>query len=210
MHGVQTGWSMILTPVSVEPCQVPVGPLITVSRDPLEVFVHFVTPDLLSLIVRETNSYAAQCLEANNISATWETDEEELKAYLGFMVVMGVSRLPEIRDYWSTDPKLNNHFISSRITRRRLEEVTRYLHFVNNNDLPLRGEPGFHRLQKVMPVITEMKRRFVANYNPHPQNSIDEAMIPFKGSVYSIYTYEHVLLMYILLLLCSSHTCDIN
>ena len=40
---------------------------------------------------------------------------EEMKALfnLGFMVVMGVNRLPEIRDYWSVDPKLNNAFSSS-------------------------------------------------------------------------------------------------
>ena len=176
---------MIPTPVTIEPCRVPVGPLIPISRDPLHMFAQFFTDELLSLIVRETNRFAAQCLEANNTSGSWETDMEEVRAYLGLMVVMGISRLPEIRDYWSTDPKLHNTFVSSRITRNRFEEITRYLHFVDNNDLPLRGEPGFHRLQKVMPVITEMKTRFVANYNPHPQNSIDEAMIPFKGSVYT-------------------------
>ena len=97
------------------------------------------------------------------------------------MIVMGVNRLPEIRDYWAWDEKLNNTFISSRITRDRFEEITRYLHFVDNNTLPLRDEPGYHRLQKVAPIITLMKERFLGCYNPHPQNSIDEAMIPFKG-----------------------------
>ena len=48
-------------------------------------------------------------------------------------------------------------------------------------------EPWFHRLQKVMPIITAMNEKFEANYNPHLQNSIDEAMIPFKGTC--IYTY---------------------
>ena len=42
-------------------------------------------------------------------------------------------------------------------------------------------DPGFHRLQKVMPIITAMKAAFVANYSPYPQNVMDEAMIPFKG-----------------------------
>ena len=145
-------------------------------------FSHFFSEDVLSLIVRETNRFAAQCLAAaSNTTTTWETNLEEVRAYLGFMVVMGVNRLPEIRDYWSVDTKLNNTFISSRITRKRFEEVTRYLHFVDNTTLPLRDEPGFHRLQKVMPIITAMKEKFEGNYNPHPQNSIDEAMIPFKG-----------------------------
>ena len=107
---------MTATPVDVQPCTVePAGPLFPVSRDPLEIFSHFFTDDLLSLIVRETNRYAPQCLEDSD--STWETNLEEMKAYLGFMIVMGIARLPEIRDYWSTDSKMNNHFISSRITR---------------------------------------------------------------------------------------------
>ena len=46
-------------------------------------------------------------------------DVAELKANFGFMIVMGVNRLPEIRDYRSLDSKLNNAYISSRITRKR-------------------------------------------------------------------------------------------
>ena len=41
--------------------------------------------------------------------------------------------------------------------------------------------PGYHRLQKVLPVINHMKTKCRENYNPHPQNSLDEAMIPFTG-----------------------------
>ena len=167
--------------ISVEPCTIPPGPQVSTSRDPLEMFLHFFDDDILSLIVRETNRFAAQCLAAANSSATWETNLAEIKAYLGFMVVMGVNRLPEIRDYWSLDPMLNNAFISSRITRKRFEEISRYIHFVDNTTLPLRDEPGFHRLQKVMPIITALREKFEGNYHPHPQNSVDEAMIPFKG-----------------------------
>ena len=146
--------------------------------------------------MRETNRFAAESLAAANSTATWETTLEEIKAYLGFMIVMGVNRLPEIRDYWSMDTMLNNSFISSRITRKRFEEITRYLHFVNNSTLPLRDEPGFHRLQKVLPIITALREKFEGNYNPHPQNSIDEAMIPFKGLYFiqvHIYTNKHTL-----------------
>ena len=145
-------------------------------------FSHFFDDDLLSLIVRETNRYAAQYLTAANVDTTWETDVEELKAYLGFHIVMGVNRLPEIRDYWSHDLKMNNSFISSRITRIRFEEISQYLHFTNNTTLPNRDEPEYHRLQKVHPIISAVRDKFLRNYSPHPQNSIDEAVIPYKGS----------------------------
>ena len=151
------------------------------SRDPLEMFSTFFDEDVLSLIVRETNLFAAQSLAAANRDTTWETDLDEIKAYLGFMIVMGINKLPEIRDYWAMDDKLHNTFIASRITRDRFEQISRYLHFIDNTTLPLRDEPGFNRLQKVLPIITAMKEKFLHNYNPHHQNSIDEAMIPYKG-----------------------------
>ena len=48
--------------------------------------------------------------------------------------------------------------------------------------LPKRGEPGYHRFQKIMPVLMHLKQKFLAAYNSHQQNAIDKAMIPFKGT----------------------------
>ena len=102
------------------------------------------------------NWFAATRFATTHTTATWETNLEEMKVYLGFMIVMGMNSLPEIRDYWSMDTKLNNT-ISSQITRKRFEEISQYLHFADNTTLPLRDEPGFHRLQKVMHIITSME-----------------------------------------------------
>ena len=68
----------------------------------------------------------------------------------GIRAYMMVNQLPEIRDYWANDDKLHNTFIVSWITWKRFEEISRYLHFVDNTDLPLRDEPGYHRLQKIL------------------------------------------------------------
>ena len=115
---------MTPSPVIVEPCTELVGPLVTSSRDPLEMFSYFFNENFLHMIVHETNLFAAQSLAAANRNTTWETSIDELKAYLGFMIVMGVNRLPEVRDYWSRDEKLHNTFIASRITRDRFEEIS--------------------------------------------------------------------------------------
>ena len=204
---------MTPSPVIVEPCTELVGPLVTSSRDPLEMFSYFFNENFLHMIVHETNLFAAQSLAAANRNTTWETSIDELKAYLGFMIVMGVNRLPEVRDYWSRDEKLHNTFIASRITRDRFEEISRYLHFVDNTTLPARDEPGYHRLQKVLPVISEMKQRCLEAYSPHPQNSIDEAMIPFKGKVtYRIniqYLYNTVY-MYTVQCMYTQYTCQVT
>ena len=130
------------------------------------------------MIVTETNRYAEQALQGKN--EVWSTDAEEIRAYLDFMILMGINELPELRDYWSTHEYLRYAPIADRISRNQFEKITRYLHFVDNTTLPSRGE-GYSRLQKVEPVITALKAKFQSVYYPHCQVSVDEAMIPFKG-----------------------------
>ena len=94
---------------------------------------------------------------------------------------MGIVREPEIRDYWSRNELLLYSPIASQISRNRFEEITRYFHLVDNSTLPQRGQPGFHRLQKVKGVLDMVRERFTGVYSPHACISVDEAMIPFKG-----------------------------
>ena len=131
------------------------------------------------MIVDETNRYAEQLLQGTD--KVWSTTKEEIHAYMGFMILMGINHLPEIRDYWSVSEYFRYAPIADRISRDRFEEITRFLHFVDNDSLPARGEEGYSRLQKVDPVISALKTNFQSAYYPHCELSIDEAMIPFKG-----------------------------
>ena len=124
------------------------GPKVTLSNDPLYLFNLFFTDTIIDLIVRETNRYADQVLTAKGSNKQWSTSATEVRAYFGFYILMGMCNLPELRDYWSTDPYLHYSPIADRISRDRFEEITRYLHFVDNQQLPARGQPGFSRLQK--------------------------------------------------------------
>ena len=60
---------------------------------------------------------------------------EELKAFLGFCVLMGINSLPALKDYWKRDPVFHYAPIADRITRDRFLEISRYLHFVDNDTL---------------------------------------------------------------------------
>ena len=174
-----TKWSTQATPVVVTPCRELAGPRVPLPHDPLGIFSLFFNDKLVGTIVEETNRYAEQCLQETD--KQWLTNAEEIRAYLGFMILMGINRLPEIRDYWTTDKNLRYAPIANRISQDRFEEITRYLHFADNDKLPARGEDGFSRLQKVDPVISTLKQRFKAVYYPHSQLNVEEAMIPFKG-----------------------------
>ena len=43
------------------------------------------------------------------------------------------------------------------------------------------SDPQYDRIWKVRPVIDVLSKTFLDVYTPHATNSIDEAMIPFKG-----------------------------
>ena len=181
----ENSWSDTGSSVNVEPFTMDVGPTIPLGEDPSDIFMTFFTPQLLEYIVTETNRFACQYLSATHEGEgpppTWETNAEEMKAYLGFAILMGINRLPDLYDYWSTDEVFHYYPIASRIPRKRFLEMARFLHFANNDDIVPRGEPGHDRLAKVRPVIEMVRESFLANYNPHCENSVDEAMIRFKG-----------------------------
>ena len=92
-----------------------------------------------------------------------------------------IDQLPHIYDYWSTESFLHYFKISSRISRSNFLEIKRYLHLVDNTSLVPRGEDGYDKLGKIRPILDHVRQRNLANYEPHKENSIDEAMIKYKG-----------------------------
>ena len=76
----------------------------------------------------------------------------------------------------STDSTLHYSPIADR---DRFQEISCYLHFVDNTTLPERGSPGYDRLGKVRPVIVHLSERFTKLYESHREVAVDEAMIKF-------------------------------
>ena len=169
-----------LEPVDIEPFTEAVGPTFDIPASPCEVFQHFFTDEICSMITQQTNLYASQVMGAERYS-TWEkVTVDELRAYFGFSILMGLVQLPAINDYWRRDLYFHYSPIADRISRDRFRDIHRYLHFTNNSTLPVRGEPGYDCLGKVHPVMTALQELFLDKYYPHCEQSINEAMIPSK------------------------------
>ena len=113
VHNPLAGWTTTPSHISVDSCVTAPGPLVPTCRDPLEMFSYFFDEEVLSLIMQGTNPFAQQSLAARNSTATWETNKEEILAYFGFMVFMGLNRLPEICDYWAKENILTSVNVSS-------------------------------------------------------------------------------------------------
>ena len=68
-----TGWSREFSPITVDPFSKERGPTVPITCDPKELFSLFLGDDVVDLIVRETNTYAEQCLAETG--EMWSTQQ---------------------------------------------------------------------------------------------------------------------------------------
>ena len=146
-----------------------------------DVFQLFFDESLQAEIVQESNKYARQVMGEEAYQKWSPITVEELRAFFGFSILMGINHLPAIDDYWSRDPHLRYAPIADRISRQRFRDISRYLHFVDNDHLAPRGDPSYDRLGKVRPLIEHLSERFEDVYKPTQNVAVDEAMIKFQG-----------------------------
>ena len=171
----------MLEPVIFNDFNQEVGPAVTLPSSPLQVFRLFFTSTILQLIITETNRYALLCLGQEKYQMCEQVNEEDILAYFGIMIVMGLIKLPAIADYWRTDPLFHCSIISESMTRDRFFHIHRFIHFVDNSSLLPPNDPNYDRLCKVRQFLTLIEEQFVSLYRPHCQCAVDEAMIKYKG-----------------------------
>ena len=58
---------------------------------------------------------------------------EEMMAFLGMNVAMGVVNLPEMNMCRSTEPMLEHPWFRTIITRNRFKQILRFFHLVDNS-----------------------------------------------------------------------------
>ena len=127
---------------------------------PQVLFSKFFTDDICAHIVEQSNLYAHQVLGSDKYSKWNPITVEELRAYLGFCICMGIVHLPAMRHYRSREPLLCQPAIADRISQDRFFDISYFLHFANNTTLPARREPGCDHLGKVRPILEATQIRF--------------------------------------------------
>ena len=159
--------------MDVPPFTSPTGPTVDIPDTPSEVFQLFFDKTLQKDIVKAYKKWPTRQWTPITL--------EEFRTFLGFNILMGIVHLPAIDDYWSKDPRTRYAPIADKIPRQRYREISRFLHFVDNNQLTPRGDPSYDRLGKVRPLIEHISDRFEKVYQPSKNVAVDEAMIKFQG-----------------------------
>ena len=92
-------WSSTLTPVTIQPFTSPVGPKVSIPESPSDTFQLMFTPGFLDTIVTQTNLYAKEVMGEDKYRSWVKITREELRAYIGFCILMGINHLPAMDDY---------------------------------------------------------------------------------------------------------------
>ena len=135
-----------------------------------EVFSLFLPTMIVKQWVDETNRYSAQ-MRRNKPSKWDEVFIEELLAYIGMVIAMGLVNLPSVHDYFATDPILSHPWFPSIMSRRRFCQISQYLHVSNEDQYPN------DKLAKIRSFVDHLVPAFQKHWTPHREISIDEQMI---------------------------------
>lgn len=160
------------------PCQLPPftypcgpSPRTLDAKAPIQVFQLMLTTVTLEAIVQQAKLFASQ--KGVNL----ELCIEELLAFIGLNIAMGMLRLPQVHDYWSTNEILATPWFVSIMARDCFFIILRFLHLVDSTKQKSKGEEGYDPLYKVRPLIDHLAAVFPKYYQPSCYLSIDEMMI---------------------------------
>ncbi|CAK1590989.1 unnamed protein product [Parnassius mnemosyne] len=147
------------------------------KTQPIDVFQNFFPEYLVQVLVEQTNRYAVQN-KSNNFTPVLS---EEMKAYLGILIMIGLNPLPDMELYWSNDPFYNNAEISKIMPIKRFKKIIENLHINDNEKEPNRNSPEYDKMYKLRPMIQELNKLFQQETGNSSKQSIDECMVKFKG-----------------------------
>ena len=134
----------------------------------------------VDLIACETNPYVWQKLinKPAQLDKWQDVTSEELRAYFGLCIIMGINSLPRIAMYWSSDQFIGNTGIQNVMTKNWFEAIIQFLHFSDSTREPQRAAANYDRLFKVRVLLSRVHENI---YEPSKNISIDEGMIAYKG-----------------------------
>ncbi|XP_063219241.1 piggyBac transposable element-derived protein 4-like [Bacillus rossius redtenbacheri] len=166
-----------------------VTPILTRTSTEKDFFMQIFSKKITEDIVEQTNLYATQVKmkrrSGSDISETtsnWDkTYVEEVQAWIGMNILMGLIILPQVDQYCSSDPALGQPTISQVMTCKRFKKITETIHINDNQTILPRDHPNNDKLHKVRPLITNLNNTIAEAYTASSVLAVDESMIPFKG-----------------------------
>ncbi|CAK1596423.1 unnamed protein product [Parnassius mnemosyne] len=139
---------------------------------PVEIFEKIFDDEVYAMIIRNTLLYAGQKNRHG-----FEIDQDDMRRFLGVLILSGYHKLPRERQYWSYDEDLGIPLVTNSISRNRFLDIKRNLHLVDNSLASASQDKMF----KVRPLCDILMQKFSQFGVFHEDISIDESMIKYYG-----------------------------
>ncbi len=156
----------------------------------LDYFQLFIGDDLLNHYVSQTNLYGDQYIDGKEnlakyaLGRGWKedhTDRDEMKQFIGLILLMGLVRKPTIPMYWAKDPLYDTPLFRNVMPRNRFQTLLKFWHFNDSTGEPDRASPDRDRIYKIRPVVDHLFEHFQLAYVPEKQLAVDESLLLWKG-----------------------------
>ena len=95
--------------------------------NPIDCYRHFITDEIIDLMVRETNRYAQQYFQTHELTSRskfrqWKpTTDQEMLTFFGIIIQMGLVQMPKLSHYWSSSQLYGSEIIRNSMSRERFE-----------------------------------------------------------------------------------------
>ncbi len=141
------------------------------NLSPLELFEKFFDDGIMNLLLEQTKCYAL----FKNCSDP-KVSIDELKCFLAILILTGYNELPGKRFYWDTECDMRNDLVYNSMRRNRFLEISRFLHFADNN----RPNP-LDKIWKLRPLMDRVKNKCLELFEPEEHLCYDESMVKYFG-----------------------------
>ena len=138
---------------------------------PHELFELFFTSDLLEHVQEQIGLYCAFKGKPDP-----HVTVQELKVFLGVLILSGYACFPRRRMYWEETPDVGNKLVSNAMRLNRFEKIMEVLHFQDNTKL----DPD-DRFCKLRGVSNYLEQQFMKHFVPTQNLSHDEALVEYFG-----------------------------
>ena len=152
-------------------------------NEEINFFQLFFSDDIFREFVHETNRYAREKIEKllrlrkRSIWRSWiDARLEEMKAFLGIVINMGINGKCDIKEYFSVKWLARMPFFLDVFSRERFCQIYWMLHIQQSVGQGLRGD-------KVQSLADHINLKCREYFVPYGHIAVDESTIGFKGRV---------------------------
>ena len=142
-----------------------------VIKSPIELFDMIFTEEMFENLKQQFELYAHR--DANHPAFSASVDD--IRRFVGILLISGYHCLPCERDYWSTADDLGCELVMKTMTRARFQELKRFAHVADNQAL------GATKVAKIQPLYDGLNNSLLKFGVFDHMLSTDESMVPYYG-----------------------------